>query len=75
MKISRVCGYDDKNQEILYSDMSPHERFVVEPLGDYFAILDRAADGEHCYHHPVQGIETRAEAEEILGKMIRGEEY
>jgi hypothetical protein len=59
-----VCGLDDKYGYI-YCDLSRKQRYVIDELDGYFAIRDRAADGEYCWHHPVRGIPTREDAEEL----------
>ncbi len=65
------------------TDLSPEQRYVIEPdvrrrLDDdseerYWGIHDRCSDPDTSDYFFVQHIETREEAEEILGKVIRGE--
>ena len=61
---------------IANSDLSREQRFVIErdPEG-LWGIHDRGVDPEFSYYFVVQQIETREEAEELRGLLIRGEDY
>jgi hypothetical protein len=67
-----ICGHD-ADYGWIYCDLSPKQRYVIVKLDGYFAIRDRAADGDACDHYPVQQIGTREDAEELLRRMIQGE--
>jgi hypothetical protein len=59
------------------TDLSPEQRYVIERDGSeegYWGIHDRCADPDTSYYFFIEQIETREEAEEILGKVIRGEQ-
>jgi hypothetical protein len=54
------------------TDLSAKQRYYIERLNGDWAIRDRIGDNHELYTHPYQGIETLAEAKEILDRIIRG---
>lgn len=64
----------DVFSELVLCALNTAARYVIERLNQDWAIRDRWSDGDRSYIHPIQGIETREEAEELRGCLVRGEQ-